>query len=105
MENRTYFYSAGARQNDRWDLETNHTHFLLFDDGRSKAQNVLKLRADIEELTRKLLHLPNVDRATQNAIPLVLVVLEGGESACSSVSDALKADIPIVAIGVQQFEI
>jgi hypothetical protein len=86
----------------RCDLEPNHTHFLLFDDGTSKAENILPLRADIEMYSRRMNTGNICEEMNHSLTPIVMVLLEGGRSAVKCVCEALDSGTPIVVIKVKK---
>ncbi|CAF4211178.1 unnamed protein product [Rotaria sordida] len=63
-------YTVKEKQEKRCDLEPNHTHFLLFDDGQPNADTILPLRAEIEKYCRNR----SIDTATDGAIESFSVV-------------------------------
>ncbi|CAF0797093.1 unnamed protein product [Didymodactylos carnosus] len=86
------------------DIEPNHTHFLLFDDGTANADNVLNLRADIETQSR---HIEIGNEKTKDIhpssedfgiVPIVMVLVEGGPSSIKTVCKALESGTPLVVI-------
>lgn len=89
------------RPEKRCELEPNHTHFLLFDDGNAKADTVLQLRAEIEKCSR----LVNRDSANEAAvdieIPIVMVLVEGGPSSIKTICQALEINTPVVVVKVK----
>ena len=93
-------YDGKKREDKRCDLEKNHTHFLLFDDGLTKADNVLALRADIEMYSRR----SNVDETIEGALhtllPIVMVLVDGGPSSIETICKSLNANTPVVVVKV-----
>ncbi|CAF4854401.1 unnamed protein product [Rotaria sp. Silwood1] len=91
-------YIVKGKPEKRCDLEPNHTHFLLFDDGESKADSVLPLRAEIEKYSC----ITNIETATEEAveslIPIVMVLVEGGPSSIRTICKALESNTPLVVI-------
>ena len=95
-------YVVKRKEEKRCDLEPNHTHFLLFDDGQTSADTVLPLRAEIEMYLRRL----NIEQTTEETvdtlIPIVMVLLEGGPASVKTVCEALVANTPVVVIKVRK---
>ena len=93
-------YVVTKKEEKRCDLEPNHTHFLLFDDGDTKPENVLPLRADIEMCSRHSnIKKPSEDKKDQ-LIPIVMVLVEGGKSSIKCICEALDANTPVVVVKV-----
>lgn len=84
----------------RCDLEPNHTHFLLFDDGNAKADAVLDLRANIETRCRAVNTDPLTGGIPGMLIPIVMVLVEGGPSSLRTICKALDAKTPVVVVKV-----
>ena len=95
------------KEERRCDLEPNHTHFLLFDDGASKTDHVLALRADIEMYSRRANIDDTIEGAVHTLIPIIMVLVEGGRSSIQAVCEALDSNTPIVVVKVktERFEI
>ncbi|CAF1262466.1 unnamed protein product [Adineta steineri] len=91
-------YIVPQKQEKRCELESNHTHFLLFDDGLVKPENVLPLRADIEVNLRRLNIEQTIEGAVHTLIPIVMVLVEGGRSSIKTVCEALDANTPVVVV-------
>jgi hypothetical protein len=81
-------------------LEQNHTHFLLFDDGQIKADNVLQLRAEIESRSRQVNTDAETEGTTETQIPIVMVLVEGGPSSVRTICQALESNTPVVVVKV-----
>ncbi len=84
-------------KNDDLLLDSNHTHYLLFDDGSQGDVNknhgfrlnfVNELRKSIDE-----------NNDTQK-IPMVLIVVQGGVSTLKAIEEALNFATPILLIAV-----
>ena len=84
----------------RCELEPNHSHFLLFDDGQAKAANVLQLRAEIESRSRQVTTDAETEGTTATQIPIVMVLVEGGPSSIRTICEALEANTPVVVVKV-----
>ncbi len=89
---------------------------MLFDDGQAKADNVLLLRAEIENCSRQV----NKEAQTEGApeaqtegapeaqtegapeaqIPIVMVLVEGGPSSIRTICQALQINTPVVVVKV-----
>ncbi len=82
------------------DLEPNHTHFLLFDDGTSKPENILPLRADIEKYSRRPNLKVDCEEIIDTLTPIVMVLLVGGRSAVKCICEALNSNTPVVVVKV-----
>ncbi|CAF3929782.1 unnamed protein product [Rotaria sp. Silwood2] len=91
-------YIVKGKQEKRCDLEPNHTHFLLFDDGDSKADSVLRLRADIEKCSRNTNMETTAEGTAESLIPIVMVLVEGGPSSIRTICQALESNTPLVVI-------
>jgi hypothetical protein len=90
-------YSVKQPERGRWDLEPNHTHFLLFDGESSTPENVLLRRTEIEQ------HLRQINRTliTMDALtPIVMVLVEGGALSIRTVCQALESNVPLVVVKV-----
>ncbi|CAF4070734.1 unnamed protein product, partial [Rotaria sordida] len=91
-------YTVKEKQKKRCDLEPNHTHFLLFDDGQSNADAVLPLRAEIEKYCRNTSRDTATDGTIESLIPIVMVLVEGGLSLIRTICEALDSNTPVVVI-------
>jgi hypothetical protein len=82
---------------DRYDLEPNHTHFLLFDDGQTDGLDrfVSSKRAQIEKEMRE-----SINDDDDLETPLVMILIEGGLSSIRTVCQSLRSDTPLVVIKV-----
>jgi hypothetical protein len=93
-------YVVKRKEEKRCDLEPNHTHFLLLDDGDTKPENVLPLRADIEKCSRRF----NIKKASEDSqdqlTPIVMVLVEGGRSSIKCICEALDSNTPVVVVKV-----
>lgn len=94
-------YIIKDKEEKRCDLERNHTHFLLFDDGTAQADNILPLRADIEMYSRQTQFIDAVDETTEPLIPVVMVLVDGGDSSIETICEALDANTPVVVVKVK----
>ncbi|CAF1117491.1 unnamed protein product [Rotaria sordida] len=92
-------YIVKDKQKKRCDLESNHTHFLLFDDGQPKADTVLPLRAEIEKYSRNTsIETTTTEETIESLIPIVMVLVEGGPSSIRTICEALDSNTPVVVI-------
>ncbi|CAF4940185.1 unnamed protein product, partial [Rotaria sp. Silwood2] len=83
------------KQKKRCDLEPNHTHFLLFDDGQPNADTVVPLRAEIEKYSRNINIETTTEGALESLIPIVMVLVEGGPSSIRTICQALDSNTPV----------
>lgn len=90
------------RPEKRCELEPNHTHFLLFDDGLVKADHVLQLRAEIENCSRQVSRDTEAEEAIETKIPIVMVLVEGGPSSVRTICQALEINTPVVVVKVKR---
>ncbi|CAF5193335.1 unnamed protein product, partial [Rotaria sp. Silwood1] len=65
-------YIVKQKEENKCDLEPNHTHFLLFDDGTSNSENLLPLRTDIEMHSRYTNIKETIEGAVHTLIPIVM---------------------------------
>ncbi|UJR12701.1 hypothetical protein I4U23_016875 [Adineta vaga] len=94
---RNYVIKEKAKK--RCDLEPNHTHFLLFDDGGTSADTVLPLRAEIEKCSRHISSQTNSqEEIIETLIPIVMVLVEGGPSSIKTICQALESNTPVVVV-------
>ncbi|CAF4288157.1 unnamed protein product, partial [Rotaria sp. Silwood2] len=91
-------YIVKEKQKKRCDLEPNHTHFLLLDDGQPNADTVLPLRAEIEKYFRNINIETTTETAVESFIPIVMVLVEGGPSSIRTICQALDSNTPVVVI-------
>ncbi|CAF3116093.1 unnamed protein product [Rotaria socialis] len=88
-------YVTKQREQYQRDLEPNHTHFLLFDDGSTSTNNMLSQRAAMEKYAR-FIHVPNTP--TDILTPIVMVLVEGGPFSVRTICQALESSTPLVVI-------
>ncbi|CAF5086201.1 unnamed protein product [Rotaria sp. Silwood1] len=91
-------YSITEKQKTRCDLEPNHTHFLLFDDGQPNADTVLPLRAEIEKYSRYINIETTTEEIIESLIPIVMILVEGDSSSIRTICQALNSNTPVVVI-------
>jgi hypothetical protein len=90
-------YVVKKPEENRCDLEPNHTHFLLFDGVSSNTDAILLQRANIEKCSRRI----NMDRSTTDAlIPIVMLLVEGGPFSVRTICHALQSNTPLVVVKV-----
>lgn len=71
-------------------LNPNHTHFLLVDDGSTNEfGKEINFRAELEKVIQDIYK-----------IPMILLVVEGGEGTLRSVYESLLIHIPVILIAV-----
>jgi hypothetical protein len=82
-------YVINEKQEGKCDLESHHSHFLFFDDGKmtNDPSIVLSKRTQIE-------------KSLNENIPLILILIEGGLSSIKAICQALQENTPIIIIKV-----
>ncbi len=85
--------------NGRWDLEPNHSHFLLFDSESTTAEDILLRRTEIEQHLR---HINQAVNTTDVLTPIVMVLVEGGTLSIRTVCQALESNVPLVVVKVKE---
>ena len=81
----------------RCDLEANHTHFLIFDGELANNDAVLLQRAKIEKRLRRL----DIERSVSSVlIPIVMILLEGGQFSIKTSCQALLSNTSLVVVKV-----
>ena len=82
----------------RWNLEPNHTHFLLFDGESCSGEDVLLRRTEIEQHLRQI----NTTLITADILtPIVMILVEGGGLSIRAVCQALETNVPLVVVKVR----
>ncbi len=79
------------------DLESHHSHILLFDDGQLNDNHpsvVLPQRARFEKSLKFSLD-------SNEMIPLVMILVEGGLSSIKTICQALQENTPVLIIKVR----
>ncbi|CAF1174559.1 unnamed protein product [Rotaria sordida] len=84
--------AADKLKSGECNLEKNHSHYLMVDDGRYRYFNTENFR------TRLCQHMVNVDTKNDVHTPVVTIVVEGGLDTIANIYNDLKNDIPIVII-------
>ncbi|CAF2029777.1 unnamed protein product, partial [Rotaria magnacalcarata] len=83
-------------------LEVNHTHFLLFDTGKSDPGAIGKIRLDIEyELSKEAKSAVNKCHRwneSGNDIPIVILLLGGDLTTLKVLSEHLDKNSPVVVV-------
>ena len=95
-------YIVKKRPEKRCDLEANHSHFILLDNGHPDADSVLPLRAEIEKRCRHINLKTITEDAVETLIPIVMVLVEGGPSSIRTICQALDSNTPVVVVKVQK---
>ncbi len=76
-------------------LDPNHNNFILVDDGSEGKYGVeIDFRANFEK---------ELSGSTENKIPTVLIVVNGGDGTIKTVSEAIKNDVPVLVLSVRYF--
>ena len=77
------------------DIESHHTHLLLFDDGQlnDDPSVVFSRRAQIEKSFRSY---SNEERI----VPLILILIEGDISSIKMICEALQENTPVLVVKV-----
>ncbi|CAF1497215.1 unnamed protein product [Adineta steineri] len=76
-------------------VESNHTHFLLFDGKLSNTDSLLLQPAKTEQYSRRI----NTNISTENAlIPIVMILVEGGPFSVRTICHALQSNTPLVVV-------
>ena len=107
-----YYYNASSKtlvqtaSSDDLPLDSNHTHFLLFDDG---SQGILDkshcFRTDFENEMRKGYtehdyENPDEIQGEKEKTPIILIIVQGGFSTLKSIEEALNNETPVLLIAV-----
>ncbi|CAF1276333.1 unnamed protein product [Rotaria magnacalcarata] len=80
------------RESGERDLEMNHSHYLMLDDGRLRHYDIGDYR------TRLCAHLAKLERDDDFPVPVVTIVVEGGRDTITNIYNDLRANIPVVII-------
>ncbi|CAF1002924.1 unnamed protein product [Adineta steineri] len=90
---------------DDCELESNHTHFVLFDDEIDNVENIQLKRGEIErQLSKTLLGNKTVNNEIhsksvfRNTVPIVTLLLGGNITTLVVICEGLQNEIPVVAI-------
>ncbi|CAF0816739.1 unnamed protein product [Adineta ricciae] len=74
------------------DLEMNHTHYVMLDDGTIREYNIGDYR------TRLVVHLGRLQHKNDVFVPVVTLVVEGGKDTLKNVYYDLKSNVPVVIV-------
>ncbi|UJR22717.1 hypothetical protein I4U23_025751 [Adineta vaga] len=80
------------REKGQRDLETNHSHYLMLDDGRYRHYDIKDYR------TLLCAHLAKLQDENALPIPVVTIVVEGGKDTIANIYYDLRENIPVVII-------
>ncbi|CAF3967063.1 unnamed protein product, partial [Adineta steineri] len=80
------------RQSGQRDLEINHSHFLMLDDGKFRFYDTKDYR------TRLCAHLAKLQHEIDIPLPVVTIVVEGGKDTITNIYYDLRDNIPVVII-------
>ncbi|CAF1361372.1 unnamed protein product [Rotaria sordida] len=83
---------VNEREHGERDLEMNHSHYLMLDDGTLRNYDIKDYR------TRLCVHIAKLHHEFHIPTPVVTIVVEGGREAIKNIYDDLKATIPVVII-------
>ncbi|CAF4098295.1 unnamed protein product [Adineta steineri] len=90
---------------DDCELESNHTHFVLFDDEIDNVENIQLKRGEIErQLSKTLLENKTVNNENhsksvfRNTVPIVTLLLGGNITTLVVICEGLQNEIPVVAV-------
>ncbi|CAF3378524.1 unnamed protein product, partial [Rotaria sp. Silwood2] len=80
------------RESGQRDLEMNHSHYLMLDDGRLRYYDTGDYR------TRLCVHMAKLQHETDFPVPVVTIVVEGGHDTITNIYYDLRANIPVIII-------
>ncbi|CAF0878333.1 unnamed protein product [Adineta steineri] len=80
------------RESGQRDLEMNHSHYLMLDDGRFRFYDIKDYR------TQLCVHLAKLQHETDFPLPVVTIVVEGGRDTITNIYYDLRENIPVVII-------
>ncbi|CAF3190132.1 unnamed protein product [Rotaria socialis] len=80
------------RESGERDLEMNHSHYLMLDDGRLRYYDIGDYR------TRLCAHLGKLEHDYDFPVPVITIVVEGGRDTITNMYNDLRANIPVVII-------
>ncbi|CAF3970405.1 unnamed protein product [Adineta steineri] len=90
---------------DDCELESNHTHFVLFDDEIDNVENIQSKRGEIErQLSKTLLENKTVNNENhsksvfRNTVPIVTLLLGGNITTLVVICEGLKNETSVVAV-------
>ena len=99
MGSEQYVRSYVVKQSDAkgYELEPNHSHFLIFDGESTDLDTLLLQRAKIEEYSCQI----DIKTSRKDErIPAVMILLEGGPFSVRTVCQALRSNTPLVVVKV-----
>ncbi|CAF1229892.1 unnamed protein product, partial [Rotaria sp. Silwood1] len=82
----------GERQRGQWDLEMNHSHYLMLDDGSIRNYEIGDYR------TRLVTHMARLNKEHDIFVPVVTIVVEGGQDTVNNTYYDLRANIPVIIV-------
>ncbi|CAF3973574.1 unnamed protein product, partial [Rotaria sordida] len=80
------------RESGQRDLEMNHSHYIMLDDGRLRHYDTGDYR------TRLCVQIAKLQHEIDFPVPIVTIVVEGGRDTITNIYYDLRADIPVVII-------
>ncbi|CAF4870469.1 unnamed protein product [Rotaria sp. Silwood1] len=80
------------RESGQRDLEMNHSHYLMLDDGTLRHYDTGDYR------TRLCVHMAKLQHEIDFPVPVVTIVVEGGRDTITNIYYDLRANIPVVII-------
>lgn len=101
------------RESGQRDLELNHSHYLMLDDGRMRHYDIGDYRTRLCSHLAKLQDendFPSKNKSKTNvleifffwfSVPVVTMVVEGGRDTIANIYYDLRANIPVVLIDVR----
>ncbi len=96
--------TAGETKKDSTELDQNHTHFILVDDGSVGEYGVeIDFRAELEsklQEERRYDHDRNSFDETDRTekIPMILIVVQGGPRTLETVVKSINKDVPVLVL-------
>ena len=92
-------YSVEGKQEGQYHLESHHSHFLLLDHEQSNdnIHLVASARARLEKSFR-------FSSDSNELIPSIVILIEGGSSSIKTICQALEENTPILVIKVKSIE-
>ena len=100
-----------VKRNTEVFLDPNHTHFILVDDGSVGAfGKEIEFRSRLEAELRKGKSLKDYEnknkfndlmREHNSYIPMILIVVQGGQNTLLTIEEAIKENVPILVLSVR----
>ena len=83
-------------------LDSNHSHFILVDDGSVYKYGVeIDFRSSLEkELQNSACSLTNSNENKNEQIPLIQIVVQGGPNTFTTVLESIDNDVPVLVLAV-----